>query len=511
MTELMGPIVNNWRVRGVANLNATENGRVRIKTECFINSANGYWFSGLNVRGRAGVNGQFDTIDKANVNINQNSGVGLVAKEIWVARTRSAQSIVCTAEVTVRGYAAGTSKTDIRINVPAKPSHTVSYNAHGGTGAPGRQTKWYGEMLTLSSTRPTRTGHNFQGWATSANGGVAYQPGGQYGVDANRTLYAVWKAQTHTVSYNANGGTGAPGNQTKTYGQVLTLSNTRPTRANHIFQGWSTSANGAVQYQPGGRFTADANTTLYAIWKLASKPPTIASITAQRVDASGVASAGGENVKVTVKWSCDTSADASNTVQSLKVGSRQPSGQWADTTVNASGTGGTSTVILQNLSADSSWQIRATVTDKYATTAASTSIGPQRFILDISGDGNGIGIGCGAPDNGVAIYGDPVTVNGHRIDNLPEIYAGNIVITPSGSGNRHTLFDQAKWKEITGYDNPEHNYPTVLVSNGDTDTRNVGMVSAGYSPQNKTWYVYLSSSVNKGDVFRVNYSILIRK
>ena len=437
MTELMGPVVNNWRVRGVANLNATENGRVRIKTECFINSANGYWFSGLTVRGRAGVNGQFDTIDKANVNISQNSGVGLVAKEIWVARTRSAQSIVCTAEVTVSGYAAGTSRTDIRINVPAKPSHTVSYNA--------------------------------------------------------------------------NGGSGAPGSQTKTYGQVLTLSNTRPTRANHIFQGWSTSADGAVRYQPGGRFTADADTTLYAVWRLASKPPAIAAITAQRVDASGVASAGGENVKVTVKWSCDTSADTSNTVQSLKVGSRQSSGQWADTTVDANGTGGTSTVILQNLSADSSWQIRATVTDRHATTAASTSIGPQRFILDISGDGNGIGIGCGAPDNGVAIYGDPVTVNGHRIDNLPEIYAGSIVITPSGNGNRHTLFDQAKWKEITGYDDPEHNHPTVLVSNGDTDARNAGMVGAGYSPKNKTWYVYLSSSVNKGDAFRVNYSILIRR
>ena len=510
MTELMGPIVNNWRVRGVANLNATENGRVRIKTECFINSANGYWFSGLTVRGRAGVNGQFDTIDKANVNISQNSGVGLVAKEIWVARTRSAQSIVCTAEVTVSGYAAGTSKTDIRINVPAKPSHTISYNANGGSGAPGSQTKWYGETLTLSSTRPTRTGHNFQGWATSANGGVAYQPGGQYGKDSNITLYAVWKAQTHTVSYDANGGTGAPGNQTKTYGQVLTLSNTRPTRANHIFQGWSTSANGAVQYQPGGRFTADANTTLYAIWKLATQQPTIQSFTAQRVDEAGDMDESGTFVKLYVTWKCDTSGDSANTVQSVTI-AVQDGGTWKETPVTASGATGTGTVTLTDLSADSSWRFRVTVRDKYGTASAFTTVGPQRFLLDFSAGGRGIGIGCGAPVNGVAIYGDPVTVNGHRIDNLPEIYSGSIVITPSGSGNRHTLFDQAKWKEITGYGNPEHNYPTVLVANGDTDARNVGMVGAGYSPKNKTWYVYLSSSVNKGDVFRVNYSILIRK
>ena len=53
--------------------------------------------------------------------------------------------------------------------------------------------------------------------------------------------------------------------------------------------------------------------------------------------------------------------------------------------------------------------------------------------------------------------------------------------------------------------------PLVLVSNGDTDTRNVAVVGAGYSGKNKTWYVYLSNSVNKGDVFRVNNCILIRQ
>ena len=427
MTELMGPIVNNWRVRGVANLNATENGRVRIKTECFINSANGYWFSGLTVRGRAGVNGQFDMIDKANVSINQNSGVGLVAKEIWVARTRSAQSIVCTAEVTVSGYAAGTSKTDIRINVPAKPSHTVSYNANGGTGAPGRQTKWWGESLHVSNTRPTRANYTFQGWATSANGAVAYQPGQQFYPDTNTTLYAKWKPVTHTVSYNANGGTGAPGRQTKTYGQVLTLSNTRPTRANYVFQGWSTSANGAVQYQPGGRFGSDANTTLYAVWKLATKPPVITQLSALRVDADGNQSESGSNVAVTVKWQCDTSADSSNTLQSLKVASKGTTGNWVETTVSASGASGTATAILTNLSADRSWQFRAVIKDKYGSATDYTKVGPQRFILDISADGRGIGIGCGAPASGLSIYGAPVLINGY--DLIPRTYTSSQFLT----------------------------------------------------------------------------------
>lgn len=44
------------------------------------------------------------------------------------------------------------------VTVSAKTSYTVSYNANGGTGAPAAQTKWHGTNLTLSSTKPTRTG-----------------------------------------------------------------------------------------------------------------------------------------------------------------------------------------------------------------------------------------------------------------------------------------------------------------------------------------------------------------
>ena len=44
----------------------------------------------------------------------------------------------------------------------------ISYNANGGSGAPGTQTKKYGTSLTLSSTKPTRTGYTFLGWSTSS-------------------------------------------------------------------------------------------------------------------------------------------------------------------------------------------------------------------------------------------------------------------------------------------------------------------------------------------------------
>ena len=147
--------------------------------------------------------------------------------------------------------------------------YTVSYDANGGTGAPAAQTKKHGMALTLSSTKPTRTGYTFLGWAASKTATSAqYQPGGSYTANAAVTLYAVWKTNDYTVSYDANGGTGAPAAQTKTHGTALTLSSTKPTRTGYTFLGWAASKTAtSAQYQPGGSYTANAAVTLYAVWK----------------------------------------------------------------------------------------------------------------------------------------------------------------------------------------------------------------------------------------------------
>ena len=164
-----------------------------------------------------------------------------------------------------RMYSTGTGT----ISFTAKRLYDVTYNANGGSGAPAAQTKVHGTSLTLSSTVPTRTGYTFQGWATSSTATTAtYQAGGSFSSNANTTLYAVWKPITYTVTFNANGGSGAPASQTKTHGVTLTLSTTTPSRTGYTFQGWATSASAtSAAYQPGGSFTTNANTTLYAVWK----------------------------------------------------------------------------------------------------------------------------------------------------------------------------------------------------------------------------------------------------
>lgn len=179
-----------------------------------------------------------------------------------------------------------TKNVTFNVSVPAWTSYTITYNANGGSGAPSPQTKWKDQVCTLSSVKPTRTGHSFLGWSLSSTATTAsYSAGQTWGAanNANYTLYAVWKANTYTVSYNANGGTGAPANQTKTYGQTLTLSSAKPTREDYNFLGWSTSASStAIAYNAGSSYTSNAAITLYAVWELAYVKPSISNVVVER-------------------------------------------------------------------------------------------------------------------------------------------------------------------------------------------------------------------------------------
>ncbi len=146
---------------------------------------------------------------------------------------------------------------------------TVSYNANGGTGAPSSQIKYFNESLTLSSNTPTRNGYTFLGWSESSTATTpTYSAGSSFTTNANTTLYAVWKqdVKTYTISYDANGGTGAPASQQKTYGTSLTLSSVEPTKDGYLFLGWTTDDTNTIEYLPGDTFAINSDTTLYAVW-----------------------------------------------------------------------------------------------------------------------------------------------------------------------------------------------------------------------------------------------------
>ena len=157
---------------------------------------------------------------------------------------------------------------DIEVETKTVDLFTVIYDANGGRGAPEATTKEIDETVTLSAIVPTRENHQFLGWATSANGDAEYAPGDAYSDNADIILYAIWKNVTeYTVTYDVNGGAGAPATQTKVYGESIIISTGIPTRENHQFLGWSTSPAGTVEYAPGDAYSDNGNITLYAIWE----------------------------------------------------------------------------------------------------------------------------------------------------------------------------------------------------------------------------------------------------
>lgn len=97
---------------------------------------------------------------------------------------------------------AGNRATSIKTSSAFIVRYQVVFNANGGTGAPSTQNKVHGTALTLSSTKPTRTGYTFKEWNTKADGtGTKYAPGASYTANSAVTLYAQWTA--NELTFNA--------------------------------------------------------------------------------------------------------------------------------------------------------------------------------------------------------------------------------------------------------------------------------------------------------------------
>lgn len=151
-------------------------------------------------------------------------------------------------------------------------TYPVTYNANGGSGAPGTQYKTHGTTLTLSTTKPTKastsagtytvtlnanggscssaslsakrtTSYTFSKWNTNSSGtGTSYNSGASYTTNAALSLYAIYSSSTSTAA--------------------VTLPT--PTRDGYDFMGWATSSTATSGTT--GSYTPSGNVTLYAIW-----------------------------------------------------------------------------------------------------------------------------------------------------------------------------------------------------------------------------------------------------
>lgn len=73
--------------------------------------------------------------------------------------------------------------------------YTLRFDANGGEGTMGDLTYTHGQDQSLTKCGFTRAGYDFLGWATAANGDVAYHDQQSLSITQDTTLYAVWKQQ----------------------------------------------------------------------------------------------------------------------------------------------------------------------------------------------------------------------------------------------------------------------------------------------------------------------------
>lgn len=304
---------------------------------------------------------------------------------------------------TSASYSAGgsitLSATDTLYAVWKINTWSVKYNENGGTNAPASQTKTYGTDLKLTTSKPSRTGYNFKGWATSSTGSVAYQPGGVYKTNGAITLYAVWERAIFTVSYNANGGSDAPVSQEKIHGTDLTLTSAVPTRKYHAFKGWATSASAtSPTYSAGGTYTANADITLYAVWEVTYIIPRITSASVTRCDENGEPLDDGTHALVTFNWVSDE--DVSRITIYWKASTETAYGN--SETVEATGRSGSviKKVSSGDLAEDFAYNFKIEVVDTTDRNAITRTIGAVLFPLDMLAGGKGVTLGEPAKEEG---------------------------------------------------------------------------------------------------------------
>lgn len=147
-----------------------------------------------------------------------------------------------TVSASKNNYIEFTSAKFYKTNTPAC-EYTVQFNSNGGTGSMSDQIFTCDESQKLTANSFSRTGYTFAGWATSANGSVAYTDQQLVNLSStnndNIPLYAQWTPTQYTITYN--GLEGATHNNPTEYTiESETITFTAPSeRVGYDFIGWN--------------------------------------------------------------------------------------------------------------------------------------------------------------------------------------------------------------------------------------------------------------------------------
>jgi uncharacterized repeat protein (TIGR02543 family) len=141
-------------------------------------------------------------------------------------------------------------------------SLTVTYNSKGGSDVTSGSVNT-GASISSAPTPPTRAGYTFSAWSAT-DGGTAISFPYAHGQTAGFTLFALWTANSLTVTYNSKGGSDVTSGSVST-GASISSAPTPPTRAGYTFSGWSATDGGTVVSFPFAHGQT-AGFTLFAVW-----------------------------------------------------------------------------------------------------------------------------------------------------------------------------------------------------------------------------------------------------
>ena len=139
-------------------------------------------------------------------------------------------------------------------------TYTVTFDSQGGSTV-SSQTVEDGGLVT-EPTAPTKEGETFAGWYKESGCTNAWDFTTDT-VTANVTLYAKWGINTHTVTFDSQGGSTVSSQTVEESG--LVTEPTAPTKEGYTFSGWY-KESGCTSAWDFATDTVTANVTLYAKW-----------------------------------------------------------------------------------------------------------------------------------------------------------------------------------------------------------------------------------------------------
>lgn len=326
---------------------------------------------------------------------------------------------------------------DIVITVsPATTDRTVTYEGNENTSGspPVDSNSPYQANDTVTVLGNTgslvKTGYTFTGWNTAANGsGSSYNANDTFTITTNTILYAQWSANSYTVTFNKQGGSGGSNSVSATYGAAMPSANA-PTRTGYLFDGYFTGVDGSgtkyydASMNSSKNWDLTANTTLYAKW--------IATYTVTfQTDGTTGSSLTGSALQVVTSGGDCTAVTANS-----------PAGyHFVNWTKSGSNYSSNNPLTITNVTED------MTIVANFALNP-SISIADDGSIAEAAENGEVIQVTC---SNGT--FANPISASNWTVTGLPAgVSKGAVnrlsdtVITITLSGNRTTDYDS----DITG-------------------------------------------------------------